>query len=425
MADIPVAGAAADTGVAHRDFRLFLTGQYVTALGSSFTVFALPLLIYRETGSPVVMGVGFAVGFLPYLLFGLLIGALTDRYERTRLMAVADLCSAAVLLAAPLVSLTGSTGVGVYLVTTFLLTTLHIVSSTGTVTVVSGLVRKDDLVRANGRLQAGVSAMDVIGPTLAGAAVALVPTVSLLLVDSASFAVSAVTLLMIRTRAAVGKDVTGATSATADRRVRQLRREIGEGLRFVLGHRVLRAVAFLMVIVNFVCAGVPSQLVVLAKSHFGVGDGRLALLYAAGSAGIVVMSLAAGRISRRLPFPVLTLGALAAVGVCTVLLGVVPYYVVALPAWAGVAAFSALFNINAVSLRQRVAPERMLGRVTTTSMVLAWCAVPLGGLAGGLVAAGPAGVAHLYVGMGIVLVLLALGFVLSPLGRTKRVADIV
>lgn len=417
--------AQRNEGRKSRDFRLFVLGQCATALGSSFTAFALPLLLYRQTGSPAVMGAGFAVGFLPYLLFGLLVGALADRYERRRLMAFANVCSCLVLLAAPVMTLFGPVPVGVYLAMGFLLTTFRIVTGTGTVTVVATLAGKDDLVRANGRLQAGTSAMDMLGPVIAGTAVAVVPAVDLLLVDATAFILSAVTLLLIRTPLTPDREQPGRPAGDLRGRMRELGGEIGEGLRFVLGHRVLRSVSALMVLVNFVYAGAPSQLVVLAKTHLDAGDRQLAWLYAAGSAGIVVMSLCAARISERARFPVLTLGSLSVVGLCTAALGLVPHYTAALFAWAGVAAFSALFNINALSLRQRIVPDRLLGRVTTTSMVLAWCAVPLGGMAGGLVVEGPAGVGAFYTGMGVLLVLLALGFVFSPLGSVKKVSEIV
>src|SRR6266850_6314582 len=84
------------------DFWKFWTGETISNFGSSITQFALPLLVFKLTGSAVSLGIGFAMFGLPHLLFGLLIGAWTDRLDRKRLMIVVDLLSAAVLLSVPL-----------------------------------------------------------------------------------------------------------------------------------------------------------------------------------------------------------------------------------------------------------------------------------------------------------------------------------
>src|ERR671939_1786747 len=86
------------------DFWTFWTGQTISNLGSSFTQFALPLLIFKLTGSAINLGLATAATFLPYLLFGLLIGAWVDRVDRKRLMIVTDLARAAVIASVPLLA---------------------------------------------------------------------------------------------------------------------------------------------------------------------------------------------------------------------------------------------------------------------------------------------------------------------------------
>src|SRR2546422_11315130 len=89
------------------DFWNFWTGEPISNFGSSITQFALPLLVFKLTGSAVSLGVGFAMFGLPHLLFGLLIGAWADRLDRKRLMIVMDLLSAAVLVSVPLAATAG------------------------------------------------------------------------------------------------------------------------------------------------------------------------------------------------------------------------------------------------------------------------------------------------------------------------------
>src|SRR5918912_2424220 len=89
------------------DFGRFWLGQTVSNLGSSFTLFALPLLVFKLTGSPINLGVTTAAEFVPYLLFGLVIGAWVDRVDRKRLMIATDVGRAAVIAVIPLLDATG------------------------------------------------------------------------------------------------------------------------------------------------------------------------------------------------------------------------------------------------------------------------------------------------------------------------------
>src|SRR4051812_8564755 len=84
------------------DFWKFWAGQTISNLGSSFTEFALPLLIFKLTGSALNLAIASATTFLPYLLFGLLIGAWVDRVDRKRLMIVTDLLRALLLASIPI-----------------------------------------------------------------------------------------------------------------------------------------------------------------------------------------------------------------------------------------------------------------------------------------------------------------------------------
>ena len=94
------------------DFGRFWLGQTISNLGSSFTFFALPLLVFDLTGSPLSLGITVAVEFVPYLLFGLVIGAWVDRVDRKRLMIATDLARAAVIATIPLLAAVDTLTVG-------------------------------------------------------------------------------------------------------------------------------------------------------------------------------------------------------------------------------------------------------------------------------------------------------------------------
>ena len=140
-------------------------------------------------------------------------------------------------------------------------------------------------------------------PDLAGLLITVAPVQQVLWVDAATFLVSAGTLALIGTSFNAPRD---------QEERRAIRQDIVDGLRYVLGHPVLRNISAMMALINLVGATVYAQLVVFAKRQLDASDSQVALLYAAGSAGVVLLSLAAGPVRRRLSFSVAALGALTA-----------------------------------------------------------------------------------------------------------------
>src|SRR5436853_7191916 len=106
------------------DFWKFWTGQTISNLGSSFTQWAVPLLVYKLTHSALNLGIATAATFLPYLLFGLLIGAWVDRVDRKKAMTGVDLLNPAVILSTPLVAQFGHLIVSLVSVVAFARTTI-------------------------------------------------------------------------------------------------------------------------------------------------------------------------------------------------------------------------------------------------------------------------------------------------------------
>jgi MFS family permease len=394
------------------DFGRFWLGQTVSNLGSSFTLFALPLLVFKLTGSPLNLGVTTACEFVPYLLFGLVIGAWVDRVDRKRLMIGTDLARAAVIAVIPLLAAVDQLSVGWVYVVAFCSSTLNIAFDAAEFAAIPSLVPSgDDLVTANGRVQASYSAAQVAGPLLAGLLITVAPVQQVLLVDTASFLVSAGMLLLIPTPFNAPRDGEGR---------RAIRQEVLEGLRYVLGHPVLRNISAMMALINLVAATVYAQLVVFAKRQLAASDSRVALLYAAGSAGVVLLSLAAGPVRRRLSFSLAALGALLLDGLLTMVLAATRWYWVALVLWAAISGLGIFFNINTVSLRQQIVPNHLLGRVISIAGVLAWSAIPVGALAGGWAVERTGSVALVYAVIGALVALIALAFSLGPLGHADR-----
>jgi MFS family permease len=396
------------------DFWKFWIGQTISQLGSSFTNFALPLLVFKLTGSAVNLGITTAAEFVPYLLFGLVIGAWVDRLNRKRMMIITDLLRAGVIGTIPLLAALHLLAVWQIYLVGFLSSTLTIFFEAGEFAAIPSLVGEEDLVTANGRIQASYSAAQVIGPLLAGLLVAArIPIQNVLLFDASSFVVSAYSLGL------VGLSF---NLVRAEERPRQsIRKDIGEGLRYVLHHPVLRNISAMMAMVNFVATTTYTQLVFFSKMRLHATDARVGFMFSAGSLGVVVLGLAAGRLRNRLQFGVAALGSLMLSGVLIVLLAVNHMYWLALVLWALTSGLGVFFNINTGSLRQAIVPNHLLGRIISIAGVLAWSAIPLGSLLGGFAIKWTGNnVALVYGVIGILEFAISLSFfVLSPLGHAE------
>lgn len=361
-----------------RDFWLYFTGQLISQIGSSFTMFALPLLVYSLTHSATNLALTTASESVPYLLFGLVLGAIVDRLPRKRLMLMSDVARALVIAIIPILAMSGDLSVAAIYAVAFVQSTLGIVFQCGEFAAIPSLVNSDDLVAANGRIMATNSAGNVVGPILAGALVAIVSVANLMLIDAVSFLVSAASLTLI---ARSFDAVRPAGEVVVRGRIID---DIKEGLHFVWSHPVLRSISFMMALINFTSAVEYSQLVLFAKKVLSANYSQIAFLFAAGAAGVVVIGLLAAPLRRHLSFSVCALGALVVSGLCVTAMAVAGQYLVALVLWAASSGFGLLFNINSSTLRQTIVPSRMFGRIISVAGVLAcWRAGVVGRSAGG------------------------------------------
>jgi MFS family permease len=408
----PSSGNTDTLGRSDIDFWRFLVGQTISNVGSSFTIFVLPLLVYKLTGSALNLALIYAAEYVPYLLFGLIIGAWVDRVDRKRLMISVDITQSLVIFTVPLLAALDLLSIWWIYGVGFVSSTLWICFNSAEFAAVPSLVNEENLVTANGRLQASYSAATVVGPLLAGLLTTVIPIYAVLLFDTLSFLLSALALRSIGTSFNAGD--------AGQHRQKSLRRDLGEVLRYVLGHPVLRNTCFMMALINCVGFTVYAQLVLFAKERLGADDAQVGLLYAAGGVGMIALALLAGPLRRHLPFNKVALGTLMAGGVLIVLLASTRLYWVAVPLWASIWGLVILFDINSNSLWQEIVPNRMLGRVQGTVSVLSWSAIPLGILIGGIVIEQTQNVALVYTAIGALIFFTAIAFSFTAVGSAEH-----
>ena len=353
----------------------------VSNLADGLVKIALPLVAVSLTDSPgLVAGITLAVT-LPWLLFALPAGALADRVDRRIAMVIANVVRAAgvaVLAVALVLGLESSpAAIWALYAVALLLGTAETIYDTCAQSILPQVVARDQLPRANGRLIAAeLTANEFVGPPLGGLLVAA-GVAAAFATPAALWAAAVGTLLLLRGSFAVPR--------TEERTT--VRADVAEGLRYLWRHRLLRTLAAMTGLFNFATNATFAVFVLYAvgpDSAMGLTEVTFGLLFATIAAGNLIGALLADPIIRRLGRSrSLFLGILGGVGTVGIAAVTTIPLVIATAFLIG-GLTNALWNVVAVSLRQRITPDRILGRINSSYRLVAWGTRPLGAAAGGL-----------------------------------------
>jgi MFS family permease len=398
-----------------REFSIFWFGQAITVLGTAFTQYGLPLLVFRLTGSALNLAFGQISIYLPYVLFGLFIGAWTDRLDRKKLLVRVNLLRGLLIALIPLLAVFQGLNVYWIYIIAFLNSVLAVFSSAATSTVVPSLVEKDQLVAANSRISVTDSMAKVAGPVLAGVLVTIAPLETIFLVDSLSFFVIASSLLLIKSSFNPARPAGNATE-------KNVFREIKEGLVFLRQQTVVLNAALLATVTNLLMITAATQQITLVKRQFQATDQQVSFMFAAGGIGAVIFSFLVNRLPKRWGFGRIAIGSQVITGILVLLLGSVPIFELAPLLVIFIAGCGIIFNIQFNSLVQFLVPNQLLGRVSSTITVLAFVAIPVGSLAGGSLIEWSGNVGLVYQAIGILVILLAGAFIFTPLSQPQNTA---
>ncbi|HET6707401.1 MFS transporter, partial [Amycolatopsis sp.] len=355
------------------------TSAALSNLADGILKFALPLLAIGYTRSPALIA-GLTLAFtLPWLLFALPAGAIADRADRRSVMLLANVARAT-LLAGLLVAVLLDAG-SLWLLYVAALGTgvAETCYDTASQAIVPQLVGRDQLPRANGRLYAAeTTALELAGPPAAGLLVAAAATLSLG-TPIALWAAAVAVLLLVR----------GSFTVRNPARRPALRAEIAEGLRFVWRTSILRTFTVMTGVFNFASSATQAVLVLYAvgpASAMGLSEAGYGWLLSLVAAGCLAGSFFAEP-AERLLGTARTIGIAFLVGAASLGVPAVTTNPVIIGAtfFAGGAGL-VVSNVTTVSLRQRVTPDRLLGRTNSSHRLVAYGTKPLGALAGGLLA---------------------------------------
>ncbi|MBP2475373.1 MFS family permease [Crossiella equi] len=401
------------------DFRRYLCARVVSVAGSLVTVVALPVLVYRLTGSAAWTAAVAAAEALPYLLFGLLAGALADRVDRRRLMIAVDLVNALVIASVPLLWLLEALTPWQVVAVAFVSQSLFVLFDSANFGALPALVGKERITSAYATVFGATTVVEMLVPPLATLAVTVVSPAPMLAVDALTYAVSALLLRAI-TRPLSEPDRAGRPRSLGD-----IRADVRAGLGFLWRQPTVRTLTLVGATHSAAGGAWVAMVVPWADRSLGVtpsGDARLAVLMSCWAVGALIASKLTPVLTRRLGAARLALRALPTSLLCGLAVVFSSYWLFgALAAVAWGAAYTTVV-INSITYRQQVTPPELQGRVNTTARMLSWgVGNPLGAALAGTVAVAVSPAAGLAASVAV----LAVGVVLawcSPLRAQSTVS---
>jgi MFS family permease len=358
-------------------FRRLWIGETVSQLGTMVSQLALPLVaILVVHASTFQVGVLTACETVAFLIVGLPAGAWVERMRFRSVLIVNDVLRAAALGSIPLAEFLGVLTIGQLYAVALITGVSTVFFDVAYMSYLPQLVGREHLVEGNAKLQGSESVSQIAGPGLGGLLIQVLTAPYAVLADALSFLWSAAWVTAIPARPPRPERAPD----------RHLGREIGDGVRFVLGQPMLRAIAMSTGSFNLFGSMVLAVFYVLLARELHLSAGIIGLITSTAAVGGLFGSLIASRVAARFgQGPAIWIAA-AATGPCgfvapfvhrdwTLVLLAVAQIVM----WMG----NVVYNITQVSFRQGLCPPRLLGRMNATMRFLVWGTMPVGGLIGG------------------------------------------
>jgi MFS family permease len=368
------------------DFVRLWTAETISQFGTQVSLLALPLVaVTLLNATPFEVAALGMIEFLPFILFSLPAGAWVDRLRRRPILIAGDIGRAVALATIPVAYVLGGLTIWQLYVVGFVAGTLTVLFDVAYMSYLPSLVERDQLVDGNGKLETSRTIAQVAGPALGGGLIGLVTAPFAIIADALSFVVSAVFVVAIRRH-----------EPTPDRhrdehgRARgNLRSEVSDGLRYVLGNRYLRGIAAATGTSNLFSNIAFATFIVFAVRDLGLSAVEIGIVFGLGNIGAVVGAVSANRLAQRFGVGPTIVGSMAVGTPGLLLIALAPRelpvpFLVAAGFLAGIGAV--VYNINQVSFRQAITPTSMQGRMNATMRFIVWGTIPIGAIIGGTIA---------------------------------------
>ncbi len=370
----------------HGDFMKLWTAQTISLVGTQVTALALPLtaILYLRA-SPFEVGLLASLQYLPFLLVSLPAGSIVDRLRRLPVLIWTNAGRAVLLVSAPITAWLGVLNLALLYPVAFAVGVLSVFFDVAVQSYLPSLVTGDQIVTANARLELSYSGSQLAGPGLGGVLVQLLTAPFAILADVTSYVGSIILLLLVRHR----EPKPQGTGKMVD--LRRLGSDIATGLRFVLGHRLIKPLAFATGTANFfyLLGMVGAVLTLFAVRQLHMTPVLIGVVLLLGNVGAVAGSLASTWFLAHVRFGTLmvVMPLSAAVGIGVIALATPATALPVIAAGVIIGEFgTTVYDISQLSLRQAVTPPDMLGRMNASVRFINWGPIPIGAFIGGVLA---------------------------------------
>jgi MFS family permease len=357
-------------------FRWLLAATTVNNIGDGIALAAGPLLVASLTRDPFLVSLALLSGYLPFMLFGILGGAVADRLNRKRMVVVVDLVRALVLALLVATIVTETVSIAIVLTALFALGTAEVFADSASSTLIPNLVAREDLGVANARMNgAFLLTNQLVAPPI-GAFLFAVGMALPFATNAAGFALGAVLISRIRMsqRARTARD---GSSILA---------EMVDGVRWLIAHPPMRTLTLTILAFNLTYGAAWAVLVLYAGDRLGMNEVGFGLMTTAIAVGGIVGIAAYDRLERRFSF-----GSIMRVGLtietCThLVLAVTTSPIIALATLVVFGAHAFVWGTISTVIRQRAVPDELLGRVGGVYRMAIIGGLVIGAPIGGLLA---------------------------------------
>ena len=406
-----------------RNFNRFWAGSLSSNLADGLMLTALPLIAAMLTNDPLLVSLLAVARYLPWLLFGLMAGAVVDRVDRVRLMVGANVVRAALLAGLAVVVATGNATVWALIVVMFLAMTCEVFYDLAGRAMLPDIAPAGTIDRANGRLISGQTVTeDFGGAPLAGFLFVVAASLPLA-VNAGAYLVGALVLLGLPLAVRHPKPPEGAETKAKEPEgnlFRSIIAEIGVGMRYTFGDASLRSLVLFGAVTNIGMMAMNAVMVLLVRDHFGVPAALFGVFMSATAVGAIIGAAFTGKLVARFGRFPLQAGGFLLQALSCVAVGLAPNAYTAAVAWVLLGAVATACNTVMVSAIQTVVPSAMLGRMMSCAQFLGYGLTPVGSLIGGLLGRIDLRFPAIFAGL---LVLVALLMVLPALRNFARRAE--
>ena len=358
-----------------RSFRWLLAASTITNVGDGVALAAGPLLVASQTRDPFLVSLALFMQYLPVLLFGLIGGVAADRFDRRRMVMVANLGRAFVLAVLVATIVTGTVGIAIVLLALFVLGTSETFADSASSTLIPNLVARDDLGIANARMQGAFLLVNqLLLPPVGAFLFAVGPAIP--------FATNAICFLL--GAILISRVVVGRREARVE--PSSVRADLAEGVRWLLRHPPMRTLALTIFAFNVTFGAAWSVLVLYAQERLAMSDVGFGLLTTAVGIGGLIGTVAYGRLERRFSLANIMRGGLLIETFTHLSLALTTSAVWALGTLVVFGAHAFVWGTTSTVVRQRAVPDAVLGRVGGVYRVAIQGGMVIGTPIGGLLA---------------------------------------